>query len=349
LNSVGKCAYTNPATQQFTLKESEIKMEIVTIMLGLALVGALAYIFFGQKPALQSTSSSNNTSRTETAAPRKLVAADDVAKKLESELNTKRKELDDLRKTHGDQKEELKAAKKKLHDLKEGNKDGDDLAKARVEVERQASIQLDSTRAELATALADVQRLKTEAELRGQKKKAFEDAPKVVEVVAAAPKPQEVITRVIRELSDSEKERIHKLESQSANDRKKANELDREIKSIRVKFDKHTRDSKRIYGEADMARAKFRAVEMRLNRTLLENDMVKRALVDLQKKSGITAERFEPSAEEIAKSDATMKEKHATEDRLESENRARLEAAEATQGEAAVTPAVEAAKPVATA
>jgi chromosome segregation ATPase len=309
-------------------------MEIVIVLLGIALIGALAYIFVGSKPTAPTAQAAGVT---ETFAPRKLVTPDESAKKLEAELNQKRKEIEDLRKTHAEQKEELRVAKKKLHDVKEAGKSTDDLSRARTEVERQASIQLDATRAELATALADIQKFKAEADTRGQKKRAPDEAPKA-EMVAAAPKPQEVITRVIRELSETEKERIHKLETQSANDRKKANEFDREIKSIRAKFDKHTRDSKRIYGEADIARAKFRAVEMRLNRTLLENDMVTRALFELQKKSGIQAERFVPNEEEFAKSDATIKDKHTTEDRLEAENRARLEAAEATQGTPNPTP-----------
>ena len=161
-------------------------------------------------------------------------------------------------------------------------------------------------------------------------------------------KPQEVITRVIRELSDVEKERIAKLEAQSSNDRKKANELDRELKSLKAKLDRHQRDSKRVYQEADLARDKYRAVEMRLNRTLVESDLLKRAITDLEKKSGVHAGRLELNAEEIASSDSSVKEKFAADDAAEAEARAKLEAAPATHLEEAAAAAEAAAAPAVT-
>src|SRR5687768_2799081 len=63
-----------------------------------------------------------------------------------------RKELEELKKMLGELKDELKAAKKKIYEQKEAGKSGEDLVKARAEVERQASIQLETTRSELATA-----------------------------------------------------------------------------------------------------------------------------------------------------------------------------------------------------
>ena len=156
-------------------------------------------------------------------------------------------------------------------------------------------------------------------------------------------RPQEVITRVIRELSDVEKDRIARLEASSSSDRKKANELDRELNSLKAKLDRHQRDSKRVYQEAELARDKFRAVEMRLNRTLVENDLVKRAIHDLEKKSGTHAGRLELNAEEIATSDSAVKAKFAAEDAAEAETRAKLEAAPATHLEepVAAAPATE--------
>jgi archaellum component FlaC len=261
---------------------------------------------------------------------------DERARKFEADLEKKKKELDELKKSFADVRDELKATKKRVFDQGQAEKTGDDLTRARAEVERTASIQLEATRAELATALADVQRLKSLDESRGKKKPFGASAPeaasveRVVEKPAEKPvveRPQEVITRVIRELSDVEKERIARLETQSSNDRKKANELDRELRSLRAKVDRMQRESKRVYTEANLTRDKFRAVEVRLNRTLMENDLLRRAVVDLEKKTGQHAEHTTLTAAEVADSDRHVKERHAAEDRAEDEARAKLEAA----------------------
>lgn len=300
-------------------------MIIALVLLGIALAISLAFnlgLIGGQKPTAQASANLPST-------PRESRSSGDEARKLEGELDKKKKELEEIKKSNAELKDELKGAKKKLFEHKESDKSGDDLSKARAEVERQASIQLDATRAELATALADIQRLKTDSDNKG-KKRPVEAAAAPVEKKEEAPRPQEVITRVIRELSDVEKERITKLESQSSTDRKKANELDRELKSFKAKLDRHQRDSKRVYQDAELARDKFRAVETRLNRTITENDLLKRAIKDLEKKSGVDAGRLELNAAEIAESDSSMKAKHAAEDAAEADARAKLEAAPAT-------------------
>jgi chromosome segregation ATPase len=303
---------------------------IVLVLLGVALAISLAVnlgLIGGQKPTAQASSNTSSTVKTEVRTD------DERARKAEAELDKKTKELGEVKKSLSDLKDELKNAKKKLFEQKEGEKAGDDLVKARAEVERQASIQLDATRAELAAALADIAKLKTEAENKGKKK--LEAAPVEKKEEVNVEKPQEVVTRVIRELNDVEKERIAKLEAQSSADRKKANELDRELKSLRAKFERHNRDTKRVYADANLARDKFRAVEMRLNRTTMENDLLKRAIKDLEKKSGVDAGRLELTAEEISTGDSTMKAKHAAEDAAEADARAKLEAAPATHLEEA--------------
>ena len=321
-------------------------MIIVLVLLGVALAISLAVnlgLIGGQKPTAQAPSNTSSSVKTEVRTD------DERARKAEAELDKKTKELGDVKKSLSDLKDELKTAKKKLFEQKEGEKAGDDLVKARAEVERQASIQLDATRAELAAALADIAKLKTEAENKGKKK--LEAAPVEKKEEVKAEKPQEVVTRVIRELNDVEKERIAKLEAQSSNDRKKANELDRELKSLRAKFERHNRDTKRVYADANLARDKFRAVELRLNRTTMENDLLKRAIKDLEKKSGVDAGRLELTAEELSTGDSSMKAKHAAEDAAEADARAKLEAAPATHLEeapaadapAAPAPAAEAA------
>jgi chromosome segregation ATPase len=296
---------------------------IVIILLGVALAASLAFNLglLGSAPKPSAQAMANTSGKVE-------VRTDDAAtRKAEAELDKKVKELAESKKAHAEVREELKAAKKKLFESRKADKSGDDLAKARAEVERQASIQLDATRAELATALAELQKVKVEAD-RGTAKRRAE--PMEVKPEIKVERPPEVVTRVIRELSDVEKERITKLETQSSADRKKANELDRELKSFKAKLDRHQRDSKRVYQDAELARDKFRAIEMRLNRTLVENDLLKRAIKDLEKKSGVDAGRLELNAEEIATSDSSIKAKHAAEDAAEADARAKLEAAPAT-------------------
>jgi chromosome segregation ATPase len=320
---------------------------IVIILLGVALAASLAFNLglVGNSQPTQSAQASSNTSASTAAKPQ---TDDERARKLEGDLEKKKKELEESKKGQAELRDELKAAKKKLFDQNQAEKSGDDLSKARAEVERQASIQLESTRAELATALADIQRLKTLEENRGKKRPERTNDEKPVEKAAApvVEKPAEVVTRVIRELNDVEKERIAKLEAQSSNDRKKANELERETRSLRAKVDRIQRESKRVYGESNLARDKFRAVETRLNRTLLENDLLKRAIVDIEKKTGQHAEHTQPTAEEFAAADKSMKERHAAEDKQEAEARARLEAMPAAgEEEAAPVAAAAAAAP----
>lgn len=297
-------------------------MNVLIIILGIALVVSLAVNLglIGNKSKPSSQALANVP-----ASAHEPKSDEERARKLESELDKKRRELEDVKRTQGELKEELKAAKKKLHEQRENSKADDDLVKARAEVERHASIQLESTRAELAAALIDIQKLKAEVDAKGKRPSAPVPEVKVE-------KPQEVVTvtRVIRELSDAEKERIAKLETQSSNDRRKANELDREVKSLKAKFDRHQRDTKRVYQDAELARDKFRAIEMRLNRTLVENDLLKRAIKDLEKKSGVEAGRLELNPEELAQSDSSIKAKHAAEDAAAAEARAKLEAAPPT-------------------
>jgi hypothetical protein len=82
----------------------------------------------------------------------------------------------------------------------------------------------------------------------------------------------------------------------------------------------------RIYvvtkGELDLLKDKFKALEKRLNRTLLERDLLRRAMADLEKKTGMRAERTELTAEEIAASDRKVEEKAVAEAAVEAERHA---------------------------
>ncbi|MBL8918495.1 MAG: cell envelope biogenesis protein TolA [Myxococcaceae bacterium] len=315
-----------------------MSLVVITVLLAVALVVSLAFNmgFFGAKAAAPAAKSTDT-------GPRADRRDDDVAaraSKAESELEKKKKELEEVKKAHNDAKDELKQAKKKLFDQRESEKTGDDLVKARAEVERQASIQLENTRHELANALAEVQRLKNEGESRNKKRteerRPAEEKPE--EKKEAAP-----VQRVIRELSDAEKEKMQRLEQQAAQDKKKAIELAAELRNVKARIEREKREARRVYEEGKLARDKFRAVELRLNRTLLENDMVKRAIADLEKKTGVKAELHTPSAEQLAESDLKMREKHQAEDKAAEEARAKLEAAEATSLDAPEAAAADAA------
>jgi len=129
--------------------------------------------------------------------------------------------------------------------------------------------------------------------------------------VAAAPPPAPV--RKFRELSDADKERIQRLEQQTARDRARSVELERETKRLRGRMETQHRIYVVTKGELDLIKDKFKALEKRLNRTLLERDLVRRAIKDLERKSGILAERTELTAEEIADSDRKVEQKAVAE------------------------------------
>ncbi len=93
----------------------------------------------------------------------KLDAQIKARESAESELDRRRAELEEQRSQLAELKEQLKHAKKKLFDQREGDRDGREIAKARGATERMASVQLDSVRSELATALAEIEKMKKES------------------------------------------------------------------------------------------------------------------------------------------------------------------------------------------
>ncbi len=246
----------------------------------------------------------------------------------DADLDKKRKELEEQKAVVADLRDQLKQTKRKLYDQKEGEKEGSDLVKAREQVERAASVQLEVVRSELAAALAEVSKLKSESESGRGRRPAPAPAP-VKAAEPAAEKPQ--VQKVIRELSEADKEKMTRLEAQSAKDRAKAGDLERELKRSRDRAESQSRQLAKLETETELVKDKFKALEKRLNRTLLERDVMKRAIKDLEKKSGFAAERTELSADEIAASDKKVEDKQ----------RAEKEAEEALKKPAA--PAVEAA------
>lgn len=225
----------------------------------------------------------------------------------ELELDRRRAELEEQRSQLVELREQLKHAKKKLFDQREGDRDGREIAKARSATERMASVQLDSVRLELATALAELEKIKKESS--GDRIRRPPPPPPAPEPAAAAAVPPPAPVRKFRELSDADKERIQRLEQQTARDRARSVELERETKRLRGRMETQHRIYVVTKGELDLIKDKFKALEKRLNRTLLERDLVRRAIKDLERKSGILAERTELTAEEIADSDRKVEER----------------------------------------
>jgi len=106
---------------------------------------------------------------------------------------------------------------------------------------------------------------------------------------------------------------MQRLEQQAAREHARTGDLEREVKRFRARAETQHRIYVVTKGELDLLKDKFKALEKRLNRTLLEGDLRRRALADLERKSGIAAGRVELTAEEIAASDRKVEEQVAAE------------------------------------
>ncbi len=284
-------------------------MIVLIILLGIALALSFAFnlgLIGATKPNSRRMTSSNAASTSRSTVEERRDDAEQVRRS---------KEIEGLRTELAVDRDELKAAKRKLFEATQVGKEQDDLARARTSVERIASVQLDATRAELAVAQAEIARLKNAA-LR---------VPPLVERtprtdVKPTPPPQ----RVIRELSDADRARIAQLEGQVSAERKRANHAESEGRSIKSRMERMDREFKRVYSESNLARDKFRAIEIRLNRHLLENDLLRRAIAQLERQTGAAADRQAPTIEELDLADLTVRNRHQEEDRVEAETRDRV-------------------------
>ncbi|MET0404658.1 MAG: cell envelope biogenesis protein TolA [Cystobacter sp.] len=285
--------------------------------------------------------------------------------RLEADLERKRKELDEQRTQLQEVKEQLKQAKRKNYDQRESEKGEKELARARVDVERNASLQLEVLRGELAQAESEIARLRSEQEMgRGGRRQPAVSAPApippaqpistpaqpdepvvavsttvvpaaaVAAVVAPPEATAEKAPRRHRELNDVDREKMERLETTANKERTRAADLERELKRVRGRADSQQRIFSASKSELDLVKDKYKALEKRLNRTLLEKDLLRRAIKDLEKKTGILAERTELTPDEMAASDQ----------KVEEATRARA-AAEAAQQQAAAPAAPESAEP----
>lgn len=228
-------------------------------------------------------------------------------KALEAEVDKKRRELDEMRAQLSDAREQLKQAKRKLYEQKEVERSSRDLVKAREETERSASAQLDKLREELAGAQNEIQRLTQQ--LSATRERRAPDRPQAAPEPPSsgerAPKPE----RRIRELSDADKEKMERLEQSAQKERIRAGQLDREAKRLKGRLETQNRVYVVTKGELDLLKDKYKALEKRLNRTLLEHDLARRAIRTLEQSTGKAAERTELTPDEIAASDQAVDEK----------------------------------------
>ena len=277
-------------------------MEVALVLVSLAFLVTLGLLVMGRKASA--------------AAP--VPAIDDGAtRRLEGELDKRRKELDEHRRQLAEAREELKQAKRKLFEERESWKEERDRIKARAEAERSASVQLDSVRAELSQALAEIDRLRRETARPAR------PAPAQIAIPASAPAvEQERPKKIIRELSEADRERMERLEREARKERQRSSDLEREIKRLKNKAETQSRVYVVTKGELDLMKDKFKALEKRMNRTLLENDRLRRAIRDLERKTGIAAHPTELTPEEIAASDRRVEEKASAEAARDAERRA---------------------------
>jgi len=315
---------------------------IVLVLVSAALAVTLGLLMFGP----------NRGGAALTELQAKLDTESKALAKATADLEKRRKDTDEHKSELNELRDQVKQLKKKVHEQKEEGKGGQDLVKARQEVERNASVQLEIVRTELHDAQQEAARLRAELEMgRGKKGARTTSASEIPAAAAPAPAPQVVEQRVIRELSPQEKEKMERLEHQSSKDRARAADLEREVKRLKSKVDTNHRVYMVTKGEADLLKDKFKALEKRLNRTLLEKDLLRRAIKDLEKKSGVTAQRTELTADEIAASDRTVEERIAAETAEAAKAQEKLaaaepaKAAEGAESSSETPPAAESAEP----
>ena len=283
---------------------------VVLVLVSIALCVTLGILLFGSRRGLPPP----------TKVREQMEAEVQSRSALQLDLEKRKKELEDSKHQLYEAREQLKQAKKKLFEQKESERDSRHLARERDEIERSASVQLERVRLELSHAQVEIQKLKTDLEGTRSRRTAPaapvsapapQPAPAAAVTAVVSPPVPDKSVRKFRELTDADKERMQRLEQQAARERTRAGEFERELKRFRARSETQHRVYVVTKGELDLVKDKFKALEKRLNRILLERDLVGRALRDLERRSGIAAERTELTAEEIAASDRTVDEKAA--------------------------------------
>ena len=229
------------------------------------------------------------------------------------EPEKRRREMEELRSTVAELRGELKQTRKKLRRPARVGEGRNRFA----EGPRRGGAQ------RLAAARGGAKRARDRARRGGpaaQRDRGLPDAPRApapapappaAPAPAAAPPAPE--PRRFRELSDTDREKMERLEHLANRERSRAHELSAEVRRLKGRTETQARVYTVIRGELDLLKDKFKALEKRLNRTLLERDLLRRAIRDLEKKSGLAADRTELTADEVAASDRSVEERAAAE------------------------------------
>lgn len=290
-------------------------MALALVLSSSVIVVLLWFLMFGKKAV--------PTSRAASAVPES-----ERLRALEADAERKRREADEAKASCNELRAEVKQLKRKLHEQRTSEKGEQDLVRARTDVERAASQQLEVVRGELAHALAELSKLRADAEtFRTRARAAPVPPPQAAPPAAVLSVPHPVApptveaersARRFRELSDADREKLERLEHQANRERTRALEFQTEVRRLKGRTETQHRVWVVTKGELDLLKDKFKALEKRLNRTLLERDLLKRALGELERRGGLTAGRTELTQEEIALSDQGVDERSRAEaERLE--------------------------------
>lgn len=263
-------------------------MVFALILVSIGLAVTLGMLLLGKhspSPAASSYSAAQSSrAPTEDLANQRLIA----------ELEKRKRDWEEQRLVLQDTKEQLKQAKRKLYDNRELGKDSRALSDLRDEYQQ--------LRAELAGALSEIERLRVQRvsvqrPLAEPTPLAPPHAPLAAALPVTASPEREKPQKVYRELNEAEKEKIDRLEQQAAKERLRAAELDRELKRTKGRIETQNRVYLVTKGEFELLKEKFKALEQRNNRTLLETDLLRRAIKDLEIKTGRAADlsQSEPS------------------------------------------------------
>ena len=310
-------------------------MALALVLASSVIVVLLWFLMFGKKAV--------PTSRAASAVPES-----ERLRALEADAERKRREADEAKASCNELRAEVKQLKRKLHEQRTSEKGEQDLVRARTDVERAASQQLEVVRGELAHALAELSKLRADAEtFRTRARTAPVPPPQAApSAVLSVPHPvappaveAERSARRFRELSDADREKLERLEHQANRERTRALEFQTEVRRLKGRTETQHRVWVVTKGELDLLKDKFKALEKRLNRTLLERDLLKRALGELERRGGLTAGRTELTQEEIALSDQGVDERSRAEaERLERRTAATVPLPPEPNGTAAQAP-----------
>jgi hypothetical protein len=256
-------------------------MEIALLILSLALAICLYLLIFKPdsaplpKPILKDSPAKAEGNKNHAASSQEVSNAKAV------ELQKAKSELQKA-------KDELKQSKQKLFEARERNKQLEAELKTQKQLERQALQETENTRLQLADLSTGLHKLRLELETQKPSSNSKIPSPPPALPQAAAAEPVRP-AKIIRELSPAEKEKLENVERLIATEHNRAQELEKELKNSKIRFELMQRQFKTFQASSKLQKDKFRALEKRLNRTLLERDFILRAMRDLENRCGLQA------------------------------------------------------------